>query len=263
MKKLLSWILIVVTGFACNKDSFIAPNPLSSLPISYTRYDGQNHRKIKEVFHYDANKNITSLSFLITDTLPDEILIDSGSYYFTFTDAGNPPSAYIYNYHMFSTNGSYDGGIRTENHIFYYNSDNRLIKDSGLYNMPTSYFSYSDNAIAYSTYIHDADSVVSYYRDTVLLDSRGMLAFNYQFNKNGAGWNIDTITYENNYLSNPFYIKTVSNSLGIFFLSQDLGDFISSELTTVSATYNWNVDNMDRVVSNSPGNGLIIQFTYP
>jgi hypothetical protein len=44
-----------------------------------------------------------------------------------------------------------------------------------------------------------------------------MLAFNYQFNKNGAGWNIDTITYENNYLSNPFYIKTVSNPLGIFF----------------------------------------------
>jgi hypothetical protein len=90
-----------------------------------------------------------------------------------------------------------------------------------------------------------------------------MLAFNYQFNKNGAGWNIDTITYDNNYLSNPFYIKTVSNSLGIFFLSQDLGDFISSKLTTVSATYNWNADNIGRVVSNSTGNGLIIQFTYP
>ena len=254
---------ILVMALACNKDSSKIQNS-STLPLSSTRYSSLNQRSIRQNFNYDGNQNITGLTFSIADTSGSEVATNNGDYSFTYTAGSNLPSAYIYHYHNILLARGYDGGAQSESHLLYYNSDNRLIKDSGLFNMPTTYFSYSGNTITWSIWIHDGDSVVSYYRDSVVLDNQGMLAFNYQFNKNGASWNINTISYMNNEnLKNPFYQKNRSESLGILFLAQNLGDFISADLMTEFGSSGWITDSWSRVVSNVPENGEIIQFTYP
>ena len=256
-------IFIMVFALACNKDSS-GPSYLSDLPTSYTRYGTLNQRSDRETFNYDANQNIAKISFLILDTSGEEVLIDSGSYSFTYTSGSNLPSGYTYNYHNTMPVRGYDGLSQLETHLLYYNSDQRLIKDSGLDYRPTSYFNYSGNTITYSTWLHYGDSLVSYYRDSVLLDDQGMLAFNYQINKNGENWDIYTIPYQNNAnLNNPLYRKNLSGSLGILFLAQDLGDFISRDLMTEYVTFDWITNSSGRVFGNLPGNGEIIQFTYP
>ncbi|HLA59394.1 MAG TPA: hypothetical protein VK622_11555 [Puia sp.] len=256
-------IFVMALALACNKDSSGPSNSSSTLPASYTRYSSQNQLSAWEDFSYDANQNITRISFLILDTGGSEVAIDSGNYSFTYTSGSNLPSGYTYNYHNTLPARGYDGGPQSEIHLLYYNGDERLVKDSGLNNMPTSYFSYSGNTITYSTWLHDADSVASYYRDSVLLDDQGMLAFNYQINKNGPNWDTYTIPYVNNEnLKNPFYIKNLSGSLGILFLARGLGDFISHDLMTEYVTFDWIKNSSGRVISNIPGNGEIIQFTY-
>ena len=256
--------LVMVFALACKKDSSGPANSSSTLPASYTRYSSQNQQSAREDFSYDANQNITNISFLMLDTGGGEVAVASGNYSFTYTSGSHLPSGYVYNYHYTIEARGYDGGSQSETHLLYYNNDHRLVMDSGLNNMPTSYFSYSGNIITYSTWVHDWDSVTSFYRDSVVLDDQGMLAFNYQINKNGASWDTYVIPYvKNDNLTNPFYIKDLAHGLGILFLARNLGDFISQDLMTEYASYNWTSDFKGRVFSNEPGNGSIIQFTYP
>ncbi len=256
--------LMWFSALACKKDSSGPSNSSSTYPASYTRYSPQNQQSARENLSYDANQNITNISFLILDTGGGEVAVASGNYSFTYTSGNSLPSGYIYNYHHTIEARGYDGGSQSETHFLYYNDDHQLVKDSGLNNMPTSYFSYSDKMITYSTWVHDWDSVVSFYRDSLILDDQGMLAFNYQINKNGANWDTYMIPYvKNENLTNPLYTKNLSGSLGILFLARDLGDFISRDLMTEYVSYNWTSDSRGRVFGNETGNGYIIQFTYP
>ena len=123
------------------------------------------------------------------------------------------------NYHYTIEARGYDGLNPVRNPSLYYNSDHRLVKDSGLNNMPTSYFNYFGNIIAYSTWLTMQTQLRLVTEIVSELDDQGMLAFNYQIYKNGANWDTYMIPYMNNEnLRNPFYIKNLSGAWGFYSL---------------------------------------------
>ena len=262
MKKTVVLIYIITTVAACKKDSTSSSKSPVWLPISYNRYSLQNQRSIKETIRYDQNNTLSSISIQTIDSAGTETSLDSGTYFFTMMAGTNIPASYTYSHRSIIPDRGFDTGLFTENHVLYYNVLNQLIKDSGLNNMATNYYTNSGNTIQQTGYLHDAGNYTMFYRDSLILDNKGTMINSYHFDKNGPGWNVYEVSYTNNQYINPLYMKELSNAVGAFFVLHGLGDFISPDLTTEFGSWNWQTTFGNRVVSGDGGNGESSQYVY-
>jgi hypothetical protein len=253
-KKYLSRILILTLFYACTKSGDPVKPPLVILPTASTYYYANNHLISYRNFSFDSSQHLVSVYLRQNDTIDVStglFLVDSGTYYFNLNPSTNLPDGYYSVYKK-----SYTGAqTNIETHLMYYNSQNQLIKDSGLLNLagqnpnpPTSYFTYSGNTIICNSYLGGSPFLT----DTLIMSNGNLIYFHKE-----------TFVYTPTYstAANPFYTPELSNSLGAFLMIEGIGEFISKNLPDDNG-FTWVTGNNGMISSGSSPNGDYVQFTY-
>ena len=128
MKKITPYVLVTLFLFSCTKDSVTTPSiDIANLPKSYTRYYASDHKIKYEVYKYDSNSNLAGISIRTNDTIGGIVYVDSGSYFFNVDQQANLPTGYTSIYRKSS-----DSKAQVETHTLFFNSDKRVVKDSGV-----------------------------------------------------------------------------------------------------------------------------------
>ena len=268
MKKLIFLLFSGLLLLCCNKSSSSPdPNPAPDITDSVTSrtiYTPGNPTLNKDSFRFDATNRIFSISFeSLNGTSPDQI-IDSGSFYFSFSSAAWQPSGYS----LIALKSIYTEDV-TEIHQLSYDNENRLILDSMISSSATgqvpkgAHYYYSDNLVVIQTYLQgDADYT---HRDSII-SVDGNFSYFSEYYLSGTEWYRSysyDMTINKNY-KNPYFSANLCKSLGAFLLYTCGVDFLSKNLTNSASLppFTWSTDSKNRVISGSATDGSYIKYTY-
>jgi hypothetical protein len=253
MKKSAVLIIVIINLYACSKSNVPATDK-PVFPSASTYYYANNHLISFRNFTFDSSQHLASV-FLrqndTTDVSTGYFEIDSGSFHFDIDPAANLPKGYWSDYKK----GYFGAQIVIETHLMYYNSQDLLIKDSGLLaipgqnpNPPTRYYTYSGNTIISNSYLSG-----SLFLTDTLITSNGNVIY---FNKENVAF---TATFST--ASNPLYNAELSNSLGAFLLVEGISDFMSKNLSNNDG-FTWVTGGNRKIESGSAPTGDYVTFTY-
>lgn len=281
MRKILWLTAFVFIFLSCKKDPAPSNRPLTDTHLtSFSRYNAADHILQIDSFTYDTGGQIAVYQSWTFDSTANPILTDSDYYRFSFPSGSLFPNAYIHSW--------YDKGIAsagTESHLLYYDSQNRLQKDSlseGLYDshLVVNYgYSNNFNSIISGEPPQMNSSFVEL--DTFYL-SAGNITVNNKVDRDLPTTDIFRQTLQYGTYTNPFYNKTVAATMGAFFSHALAGDFISLNIansvtatdtyhtsatpdivSTETSDYTWVTDSDGKVVSGSAtGEGVFYYFRY-
>jgi hypothetical protein len=267
MKKITILFLIVAALNACTKSTTSTKPPpinIAGFPVSYIAYFPTAQLSINNSFKYDSNKTLASVALNQTDTVSGVRNVDSGSYFFDVNQTADLPIGYIVDYKKPGMAES-----QTETHVFYYNGQNQLIKDSGYSvvagpnpNVPTRYYTYSGNTIVVNSFENSPSGWNKFIIDT-LITSNGNLVYQSEYINSGGNWVLGSSTSFSNYSTfvNPFYDQGLAYTLGAFLVREGIGDFISKNLPAENG-FTWVKNPAGKVVSGSAANGTYVLYGY-
>jgi hypothetical protein len=268
MKHLYLILLSLPLYFSCNK-SGSTNNSNSSLLVSVTEYQpGAISTKTVRNFSYDQNQQLGAVHTHTYDTSGAQVYLDSSLITYPSSSATTPPASYDIVW-MIGTTIPASGA--TEHHLLYYDTQDRIVKDSITSktnisntspNLFTTKFIYTNSTIIAQLVYPDPNnpgfSLMNALDTFTLLN--GSLINNAQYTVAPG----DTILISNDaYLfstfKNPLYEASLSNRLGAVLRFNNIGDFISPYLmrqwtskmgTSIPATrnYDWVTDSIGRVV---------------
>ncbi len=267
MKYVYLSVLSLILFFSCSK-SGNTNNSNGSLLVSVTEYQTAPFiTKTVRNFTYDQNQELGAVHTHTYDTVGGQAFLDTSLITYPSSSATTPPASYDIIWVMGSVNPAQGA---TENHLLYYDAQNRIVKDSissktNISNSPNLYttnFIYTNsNIIAQYLYQNpggpDINSMVGL--DTFML-ANGNLSNTIQYNVVPN----DTSFYRgDNYLysasKNPLYESTLANRLGAVLRFNNIGDFISPYLMSqwtmnlagnnqFTRNYTWVTDSEGRIV---------------
>jgi hypothetical protein len=267
MKKCTSLVLVINLFFSCTKNSTNPPSiNIANLPKAYTQYFASKHEIIYRVYQYDSNFNLAAISLRTNDTVGGNLLVDSGSYYFTVNQAANLPTGYTSIYKKSS-----DAQAQIETHTLFFNSQKQVIKDSGVTvisgsnpNPPTKYYFYTSNTVARNSWMHSSAGWNMFLIDS-LFTSSGNVVHYAQYSNGGSGnnWVVSGQYWVGIYSpdANPFYDKGLAYSFGGYLLLENIQDFLSINIANDTG-FTFTKDSKGRVVSGLAADGSYIQVTY-
>ncbi len=257
-------LLCSVFFISCKKDSVISPAVIDSHITAI--YAQDDHYLRIDSLTYDVNGRVVKIFETTTDTAFGVIdpLRDSASYTFTFSGNSSVPTSYAASYTGFTGTGA-------EQHNLYYDSQNRIIKDSLLNPLINGFaalnYYYGYNLIVYDIINKTDSGLVSIQKDSLLLNASGNVTADnshYLDYNNQPSAEHDLITFSN--YANPLYEKNLAGSLGPFLTTLLSHDFISSSLfssltynyqsgSTDILTYTWTTDTRGRVIKGVEPSG--------
>jgi hypothetical protein len=259
LKKVFPLLLVCNLFFiSCQKDAGINPAVVDSHITAI--YAQDSHYLRVDSLIYDSNGRIVKIFESNTDTTSGVTnpYTRTTTFTFTFSGGNSVPSSYIYTYTN-STN-SY-----TYMHNLYYDSQNRIKKDSLLNATPSSLFAavnyyYGNNLIVYDIIYKTDSGLLNIQRDSLILNaSANVIADNFYYLDyyNQPVIENDLATFSN--YANPLYEKTLATTLGPLlreilgedFISSNLLSsltFISPQLSPFNLTYTWTTDAKGRVI---------------
>jgi hypothetical protein len=223
-----------------------------------------NHLISYRNFGFDSSQHLVSIYLRQNDTVDvaaGYFEVDSGTYIFDLDPVMNLPRGYRFDYKKGYTGAqSY-----VETHLMYYNSQNQLIKDSGLLNLPgqnsnpvTKYYTYSGTTMFCNSFLTGAP----FFKDTIMTSSGNFIYFSTNYSDGNGGWTNQfrsTVTYSS--AQNPLYSTDLSNSLGAFLLVEGIDDFISKNLTNNDG-FSWVTGSNGKITSGSAPNGNYTTYSY-
>lgn len=207
----------VLTFFASCQKEVDAGNeptpPPATSPHLTSIYDhnstpGSGSSKI-DSFSYNGAGYMTRIQEWQYDTTSTSIIMtDSAHYLFAFSSPDAPPSSY--------TLSSMTAGVPnpTEKHLLYYDSKNRLVKDSLLNGPFILKYTYVPNYIVTQHFLKDPFGYMYWGIDSLLIsasNNRTSITFCDSAAKFGS---IKLYTYTNDI--NPCYDKTLAESIGVW-----------------------------------------------
>ena len=278
MKKILWSILFVFIFFSCKKEPALPTRVVTDSHLtSFTRYNPANYTTKIDSFTYGPGGQIASYQSWTFDSTANPILTDSDHYAFAFLSGSLLANACI---HSWSDTGT--PTVQTESHLFYYDSENRLIKDildsvsSG--SKVAKYYNYTDNFISIES---TANGGTSFEKDTFFLSAGNVINIsNYFFYPGTVNSFLEDVQFST--YANPLHNKVITTSMGAFFSEALSGDFISVNIpkyvkttntyksttepgssNTDATNYVWRIDPDGKIVSGSePLQGNFYNFRY-
>jgi hypothetical protein len=265
-------ILSTLTLLAsCNKSSPPATTPSSALVSQAVYAFPSTQGRTVINLGYNSAQQIAYLSFYSYDTSGGISNVDTGAYHFTIDPVTNLPTAYAVVGWKSALASS-----EAETHSLSFDANGRMTKDTLLTGQTNAgdsfanYYSYSTNRIIirdYSLYAYDTVTTGTGWGanviDTMTLVNGNLATQAAYYQNGGSGWILTTSTDINNYsnFANPLYNAKVSNSLGAFFLNQNLVDFLSKQLPSDGVAH-WTTDAGGKVISGLAIDGTTVTFTY-
>ncbi len=267
MKKITFQIFAITLFFSCTKDSASLPSiNISNLPKAYTRYFASQHKISYRVYKYDSNDNLAGISLRTNDTVGGTVYVDSGSYYFNVDQKANLPTGYTSIYKKSSNTLA-----QIETHALYFNSQKKVVKDSGLTvisgdnpNAPTKYYVYTANSVARDSWQHNGGGWNRFLIDSLFIVSGNVVHYA-QYSNGGSGnnWVVSGQWWVGFYSTNanPFYDKGLSYSFGGYLLLEGIEDFLSTNFAN-DAGFTFTTDSKGRILSGTAADGSYVQITY-
>jgi hypothetical protein len=283
MKKIILCCSVLIALFSCNKSNAPTPPPpaTDSLLRSLTLYNPVLRSRGTEVFGYDENAHLAYIHVYNYDSSQANPEVDSTFLSFTQTDATTPPSSYDLTFYY---PGNPPAG-ESEHHVLFYDSLNRVIRDSITVSTTNSYTAlhfiydiYGNTTIeSLSGNPQTPGSYNQYQIDTMFVTSENM--FNDISYSTPDNQYIHVISRNFSTEASPLYNESLANSLGCLLSLNSLVDMRSKNLpsqiqdqettsTPGILSFQWMKDSAGRItggVGTDTGSGLtgqIIGFTY-
>ena len=263
MKKAIPCLLVLSLFLSCTKDNNTPPTiDLTGLPVSYTLNSTVQQLGIRNVFAYDQNHSLASVSLYTADTLGGNITLDSGSFYFTVDQSVTLPTGYLYDFFRTGL-----GATQVENHLLYFSNGKQLLKDSAMAisgNGPSSsakYYYYSGNITVVNTYSQTADYGWSLSAVDSITTNNGNVTHTSHYSYAGpnlTGIGFTTLSYTSDV--NPLYNAGLAYSLGPLLLLGGGGDFISKNLPAENIV--WTKNASGKIISGVSAGGSYIWYGY-
>jgi|GEM_PF-941077 len=261
------FLVFPVLFLSCKKDSGTSDVSATASHITAV-YAQDDHYVHVDSLNYDSNGRIARIRQWTYDTTAGVTfpVLDSTDYTFVFSGNGTVPAS-------FTMTSSYITG--TESHILYYDSQNRIVKDSLVNlsdgNFVSANYRYGTNLLAFDVYKRNNNIVVKAETDSLFPAANGNI-----YNANLHYLDYNNQIAEEKYIttfstySNPFYNKAVAESVGMFLSGLLALDFISPNMFSTTSTtsssgysdmlsYTWTRDAKGRVVKGVEPSG---QFGY-
>ena len=214
---------------------------------------------MKDSIIYDNSNRIAEFRRMFFDTTATTQIatFNQSNYIFSYSGSATLPSSYLITFSHTSS---------TLHHLLTHNNLNQPIKDSGLNNISSIYFSYAPNAIvAKHTLILGTSGTRI---DSLNLQNGNIVSRYYIFPDNNASNSVDQITYST--LPNPLYnFKGIGALLYAMFqpdfdwISPNLFSSVTNSRNLGNMVIDWKTDTDGNVISGTGTiNGFVIQIIF-
>ncbi len=274
MKKLYLLSAFAFILFSCQKEVTNGSSNASSKRLSSFRvYNAPAHSLRIDTFFYNSGGYIQRYKSVNYDSTANPMITDSADYNFTFANSAAPPTSYtLINLHK---------GVpiaTSESHNLFYDSQNRLLKDTLIFGENIShaavYYSYTANLVTYEQYSSTTTGLEKNEVDSFFISNGNLKTLNTYYYYPPDVYPFYQDVQFSSY-TNPFYNKAVANSLGVLFYKIVEADFISPYMpTSVHATYppqnldyttkyDWSLDSLGRINNGViASNGIYFTIYY-